>query len=174
MATSMPATAEVQDILKAYVHEEHKLEVPGSAPKLHKTGILHVREPAQRNYNIMCGAPPYYPSSSMWCADYNYPLEMLLAVDDLYFNASAGPAACQSVSCDRDSGAAVYFCNDNPHPISVLFSTMGEAATATIRKCYVEVQQGDFVNRGQAFSPDNWNVFLGQIDPCTMGQKKID
>ncbi|KAI0476573.1 hypothetical protein GGR56DRAFT_694156 [Xylariaceae sp. FL0804] len=158
------------EIVEIYAREGHMMEASDSTFQLQKASPL---SHPPRDYNILCGAPPYYPSSQTWCSDYDYPLRMLLAGGDLYFNSTAGPAACQSVACDKYSGAAVYFCNDNPTNISVLFETMGEAATATIDKCCEKMQKGDFVNRGQAFSPDNWNVFLGLIHPCTMVQDEI-
>ncbi|KAI1430135.1 hypothetical protein F5Y12DRAFT_709144 [Xylaria sp. FL1777] len=45
-----------------------------------------------------------------------------------------GPGNCTRVSCSYGSG--IWFCNDNPHPMSVPCSTFGDRAWDIVEKCY--------------------------------------
>lgn len=45
-----------------------------------------------------------------------------------------GPGNCSRVSCSYQSG--IWFCNDNPHPISVPCSAFGDRAWDIVEKCY--------------------------------------
>ncbi|KAI0543070.1 hypothetical protein GGR58DRAFT_7818 [Xylaria digitata] len=69
-----------------------------------------------------------------------------------------GPGNCSRVSCSYHSG--IWFCNDNPHPMSVPCSTFGDRAWDIIQKCY---SFGDFPDdsvHGQIFDTDGWNVIV--------------
>ncbi|KAI1294521.1 hypothetical protein F5Y03DRAFT_399453 [Xylaria venustula] len=73
-----------------------------------------------------------------------------------------GPGNCGRVSCSYSSG--IWFCNDNPHPMSVPCSTFGDRASDIIEKCY---SFGDFPTDsvyGQAFDTDGWNVIIAGAD----------
>ncbi|KAI1819855.1 hypothetical protein F4861DRAFT_543510 [Xylaria intraflava] len=73
-----------------------------------------------------------------------------------------GPANCARVSCSYSSG--IWFCNDNPQPISVPCRTFGDRAFDIVEKCYAF---GNFPTdsvHGQAFDTDGWNVFVAGTD----------
>ncbi|KAI8629424.1 hypothetical protein F5Y19DRAFT_475411 [Xylariaceae sp. FL1651] len=73
-------------------------------------------------------------------------------------NIGPGPANCSRVSCSYDSG--IWFCNDNPHPISVSCSMLGDHALDIVEKCY---DYGHFPTDqvfGQELDIDNWNVIV--------------
>ncbi|KAI0526015.1 hypothetical protein F5B22DRAFT_642172 [Xylaria bambusicola] len=73
-----------------------------------------------------------------------------------------GPGNCSRVSCSYNSG--IWFCNDNPQPMSVPCSTFGDRAWDIIEKCYA---YGDFPNdsvHGQVFDKDGWNVIVAGAD----------
>ncbi|KAI0489664.1 hypothetical protein F4859DRAFT_509250 [Xylaria cf. heliscus] len=69
-----------------------------------------------------------------------------------------GPGNCGRVSCSYGSG--IWFCNDNPYPMSVPCSMFGDLAWDIVEKCYAF---GNFPTDsvyGQAFDPANWNVIV--------------
>ncbi|KAH7360789.1 hypothetical protein BKA65DRAFT_547502 [Rhexocercosporidium sp. MPI-PUGE-AT-0058] len=74
-----------------------------------------------------------------------------------------GAQSCGRVSCSWD--AAIYLCNNNPHPISPSCRTVGDFANKLNNKCrwqyylYQHHQVG-----GQAWDNDNWNVFIRKDD----------
>ncbi|KAI1188780.1 hypothetical protein F5B17DRAFT_451362 [Nemania serpens] len=73
-----------------------------------------------------------------------------------------GPGNCSRVSCSYQSG--IWFCNDNPHPISVPCSAFGDRAWDIVEKCYAH---GDFPTdcvHGQAFNATGWNVYVAGAD----------
>ncbi|KAI0459602.1 hypothetical protein F5B21DRAFT_499282 [Xylaria acuta] len=73
-----------------------------------------------------------------------------------------GPGNCGRVSCSYGSG--IWFCNDNPHPMSVPCSTFGDRAWDIVEKCYAF---GNFPTdsvHGQAFDIEGWNVIVAGTD----------
>ncbi|KAI1369555.1 hypothetical protein F5Y08DRAFT_334479 [Xylaria arbuscula] len=73
-----------------------------------------------------------------------------------------GPGNCSRVSCSYRSG--IWFCNDNPQPMSVPCSTFGDRAWDIIEKCYA---YGDFPDDsvyGQVFDTAGWNVIVAGAD----------
>ncbi|KAI0969932.1 hypothetical protein F4678DRAFT_462740 [Xylaria arbuscula] len=73
-----------------------------------------------------------------------------------------GPGNCGRVSCSYSSG--IWFCNDNPHPMSVPCSTFADRAWDIVQKCY---SFGDFPTDsvyGQVFDTDGWNVIVAGTD----------
>ncbi|KAI0117732.1 hypothetical protein GGR51DRAFT_555016 [Nemania sp. FL0031] len=73
-----------------------------------------------------------------------------------------GPGNCSRVSCSYSSG--IWFCNDNPRPMSVPCSTFGDRAWDIVEKCYAF---GDFPTdsvHGQDFDAAGWNVIVAGAD----------
>ncbi|KAH8167122.1 hypothetical protein CIB48_g1107 [Xylaria polymorpha] len=73
-----------------------------------------------------------------------------------------GPGNCGRVSCSYGSG--IWFCNDNPYPMSVPCSTFGDRAWDIIEKCYAF---GNFPTdsvHGQAFDTARWNIIVAGTD----------
>ncbi|CAJ2510579.1 Uu.00g062040.m01.CDS01 [Anthostomella pinea] len=150
------------EILAQYSMENDVVEGPEYAK---------LKNLAEKDVEVICNAPPG-PNVWMPILDYEFPVDILLAGEDLLFNSTGGPSACQPVACEKSSGGAIYFCNDNPDPIIVLFVDMGVLAAKIYSQCPKQEPSGAEINKGQAFSPDNWNVFFGSIDPCTMESGK--
>ncbi|GAW12224.1 hypothetical protein ANO14919_015850 [Xylariales sp. No.14919] len=73
-----------------------------------------------------------------------------------------GPGNCSRVSCSYHSG--IWFCNDNPHPVSVPCSTFGDRAWDIIQKCYSLGESPDDLVHGQVFDTDGWNVIVAGAD----------
>ncbi|KAI2623640.1 hypothetical protein GGS21DRAFT_541385 [Xylaria nigripes] len=73
-----------------------------------------------------------------------------------------GPANCSRVSCSYSSG--IWFCNDNPQPISVPCSTFGDRASEIVTKCYAYGHFPTDSVHGQAFDTDGWNVYVAGVD----------
>ncbi|KAI0815917.1 hypothetical protein GGR55DRAFT_369661 [Xylaria sp. FL0064] len=73
----------------------------------------------------------------------------------------SGPGNCSRVSCSWSSG--IWFCNDNPYPMSVPCSTFGDRAWDIIENCYASGELPEDAVHGQIFDTDGWNVIVGGV-----------
>ncbi|KAI0896128.1 hypothetical protein F4806DRAFT_502456 [Annulohypoxylon nitens] len=132
---------------------------------------LNKTRPAYFNHDdvrVICGDPSDYPNTEFPSTDYNYPIGLLLSGGSRKINLQAGPRKCTQAACNAGGGAGVFICNDQPKSIDVLYTDAGWFAQRVFEKCKDRRNGVDYVEKGQAFCPDNWNVILSDVgDVCT-------
>ncbi|KAI1099611.1 hypothetical protein F4804DRAFT_337081 [Jackrogersella minutella] len=117
---------------------------------------------------VLCGAPPDYPDSDYPAFDYSYPIGLLLSGRDLKLHVDAGPKKCKQAACNEGGGAGVFLCNDQSNAIDILYTDIGFFAQRVFEKCKHRQDGSDYIQEGQAFNPDNWNVILTDVGSiCT-------
>ncbi|KAI1214768.1 uncharacterized protein F4807DRAFT_8126 [Annulohypoxylon truncatum] len=117
---------------------------------------------------VLCGDPPDYPNTEFPTWDYSYPIGMLLSGGSRRIHLEAGPRKCIQAACNAGGGAGVFICNDQHNSIDVLYTDAGWFAQQVYSKCKQRRDGTDYVEKGQAFCPDNWNVILSDVgDECT-------
>ncbi|KAH9993353.1 hypothetical protein F4779DRAFT_631888 [Xylariaceae sp. FL0662B] len=121
--------------------------------------------------NVLCGAPPSMPDSDFPGTDYNWPIGMLMDAGSKRLHVEGGPSRCVQAACPKGGGAGVYLCNDNPGPVDIQYGDVAFFAQLVARRCRHTVGDTDYVRKGQAFYPDNWNVILSDVNPCTAWQR---
>ncbi|KAK0622456.1 hypothetical protein B0T14DRAFT_494110 [Immersiella caudata] len=104
--------------------------------------------------DIHCDWPPGWGN-----AQYNHIMDGIAYLRGISGDCRAppGPGNCGRVSCSW--GAAIYYCNDNPHEHWVRCAKIGDVARAIATKCY-----GWAYFRGQGFDKGNWNTIIAAGD----------
>ncbi|KAI8960578.1 hypothetical protein F5Y11DRAFT_329492 [Daldinia sp. FL1419] len=108
-----------------------------------------------------CGFPA--PSNELVASAYDYPIGALLSAAGKTIHIDAGPSNCKQVICGSKSGGGVYVCNDNTHAVDLLYSDIGFFAQQVYNTCKHRRDDIDYVQKGQSFCPDSWNVILSDI-----------
>ncbi|KAI2621779.1 hypothetical protein GGR54DRAFT_639116 [Hypoxylon sp. NC1633] len=117
---------------------------------------------------VLCGAPPNIPDNSLPSDQYAYPVGLLLSGGDKKIHVDAGPGNCKQAACNAVGGAGVIICNDEKNAIDILYTDVGFFAQRVYQNCRVRKGDDEFVQKGQAFCPDGWNVILTDIGKdCT-------
>ncbi|KAI2463448.1 hypothetical protein F4781DRAFT_440608 [Annulohypoxylon bovei var. microspora] len=117
---------------------------------------------------VLCGAPPDYPDSDFPASDYSYPIGLLLSGGNRRIHLEAGPAKCKQAACNSNGGAGVFICNDQHNSVDVFYTDAGWFAQQVYERCKQRRDGTDYVQEGQAFCPDNWNVILSDVgSDCT-------
>ncbi|KAI1458467.1 hypothetical protein F4805DRAFT_140391 [Annulohypoxylon moriforme] len=117
---------------------------------------------------VLCGQPPDYPNTEFPATDYSYPIGMLLSAGSQHIHLEAGPSKCVQAACNTGGGAGVSICNDQHNAIDVLYTDAGWFAQQVYSQCKQRLDGTDYVEKGQAFCPDNWNVILSDVgSDCT-------
>ncbi|KAI1376629.1 hypothetical protein F4677DRAFT_445422 [Hypoxylon crocopeplum] len=117
---------------------------------------------------VLCGAPSDYPNTEFSAYDYSYPVGLLLSGGSRRIHVDAGPRKCKQAACNANGGAGVFICNDQHNPIDVLYTDAGFFAQRVYEKCKHRRDGTDYVQKGQAFCPQNWNVILADVGKvCT-------
>ncbi|KAI1262862.1 hypothetical protein F5Y18DRAFT_429733 [Xylariaceae sp. FL1019] len=76
----------------------------------------------------------------------------------------AGPGNCGRISCSWT--AAIYWCNDNDHPVTYDCSHFAETAQHVLSDCHYTFNGGKTIYTwGQAFDTESFNVLVG-ADNC--------
>ncbi|KAI2609037.1 uncharacterized protein GGS25DRAFT_531942 [Hypoxylon fragiforme] len=115
---------------------------------------------------VLCGAPPTTPDNNFPAYQYAYPIGLLLSGGSRKFHLDAGPGNCKQAACNAGGGPGVFICNDATHSIDILYTDAGYFAQQVYRQCKTRHADGvDWVEKGQAFCPDNWNVILTDVGP---------
>ncbi|KAI1658961.1 hypothetical protein F4813DRAFT_34689 [Daldinia decipiens] len=110
---------------------------------------------------VLCGVPK--PDNELPATSYSYPIGLLLSAGDKRLHIDAGPANCQQAACGTKSGAGVIVCNDEKNGVDLLYSDIGFFAQQVYNKCKHRRDDIDYVEKGQAFCPDGWNVILTDV-----------
>ncbi|KAL7625184.1 hypothetical protein AAE478_004399 [Parahypoxylon ruwenzoriense] len=118
---------------------------------------------------VLCGAPPNSPDSDLPAQDYSYPIDLLLDGGGRRLHVDAGPSKCVQAACNAGGGAGVFICNDQHDAINPMYTDIAWFAQRVYEKCKHRKDGVDYVQKGQAFNPDdNWNVILNDVGgDCT-------
>ncbi|KAI1396433.1 hypothetical protein F4819DRAFT_491513 [Hypoxylon fuscum] len=126
-----------------------------------------IKRPGDDDIQVICGAPPGSPDNSFPAYDYSYPIGMLLSGGDKRIHVDAGPGKCRQAACNDGGGAGVIVCNDGP-ATDLRAADIGWFAQRVYEKCKTRRDGQDYVEKGQAFCPDHWNVILSDVGgQCT-------
>ncbi|KAI1648281.1 hypothetical protein F4815DRAFT_155334 [Daldinia loculata] len=110
---------------------------------------------------VLCGVPK--PDNELPATSYSYPIGLLLSSGDKRLHIDAGPGNCKQAACGSKSGAGVIVCNDEKNGVDLLYSDIGFFAQQVYNTCKHRRDDIDYVEKGQAFCPDGWNVILTDV-----------
>ncbi|OTB18858.1 hypothetical protein K445DRAFT_8881 [Daldinia sp. EC12] len=110
---------------------------------------------------VLCGVPG--PENELPATSYSYPIGLLLSAEGKKIHVDAGPGNCKQAACGTKSGAGVIVCNDEKNGVDLLYSDLGFFAQQVYNKCKHRRDDTDYVENGQAFCPDGWNVILTDV-----------
>ncbi|KAK6951788.1 hypothetical protein Daesc_006313 [Daldinia eschscholtzii] len=113
------------------------------------------------NIKVLCGVPG--PENELPATSYSYPIGLLLSAEGKKIHVDAGPGNCKQAACGTKSGAGVIVCNDQKNGVDLLYSDLGFFAQQVYNKCKHRRDDTDYVENGQAFCPDGWNVILTDV-----------
>ncbi|KAI1390873.1 uncharacterized protein F4822DRAFT_426720 [Hypoxylon trugodes] len=112
---------------------------------------------------VICGAPTSSPDNEFPASDYSYPIGLLLSSGTHKLHIDTGPSKCKQAACGSNGGAGVVVCNDEKNGVDLLYSDIGFFAQRVYEGCKHRKNGVDYVEKGQAFCPDGWNVILTDV-----------